>query len=46
MPTLLRVTMYKCSECRRPVGRMVDRHGNPELFKCPNTGRVAQPQSR
>lgn len=34
--------MYKCSECFRPVGAMLDAKGKPELFKCPHSGRVAQ----
>ncbi|ASR75951.1 hypothetical protein SEA_GENEVAB15_114 [Mycobacterium phage GenevaB15] len=41
VPTLLRVNAYKCSACKRPVGLMVDAKGEPEMFKCPNTGRVA-----
>ena len=36
--------MYKCSECNRPVGLMADADGNPVPYKCPRTGRVAQPQ--
>lgn len=32
---------YQCSECRRPMGAMLDRKGRPELFKCPYSGRVA-----
>lgn len=34
--------MYKCSECRRPVGVMLGRDGRPELFKCHVTGRAAE----
>ena len=36
--------MYTCSECHRPVGLMADMEGNPVMYKCPRTGRVAQPQ--
>lgn len=34
---------YICSECGRPIGAMLGLDGTPELFKCPRTGRVAQP---
>lgn len=42
---------YKCSACGRAIGAMLDKKGKPELFKCPNTGRVAhtipkEPQTR
>lgn len=33
--------MYKCSECMRTMGAMLDSRGKPELFKCPYSGRVA-----
>lgn len=33
--------MFRCSECRKPIGLMVDPKGKPELFKCPHSGRVA-----
>lgn len=32
--------MFRCSECRKPIGLMVDPKGRPELFKCPRSGRV------
>lgn len=36
--------MYRCSECNRPIGLMADANGNPVMYKCPRTGRIAQPQ--
>lgn len=32
---------YRCSECHKPIGAMLDNHGQPQLFKCHNSGRVA-----
>jgi len=32
---------YVCTECRRPMGRMVDRDGQPDMFLCPHTRRPA-----
>lgn len=34
---------YQCSECVRPVGSLLDANGQPELFLCPRTNRVATP---
>lgn len=36
------VTLYRCSECGRDIGRFVDEKGEPGLFKCPRTGAAAQ----
>lgn len=36
------VTLYRCSECGRAIGRIVDDKGQPTLFKCPRTGTAAQ----
>lgn len=36
--------MYQCSECRKRIGLMADIEGQPELFKCPYTGAVADKQ--
>jgi len=36
--------MLKCSECGRPVGLFADKDGKPRPFRCPHTGRLAQPQ--
>jgi len=35
---------YNCSECGKPIGLMADKKGVPQIFLCPNTGRVAVPQ--
>ncbi|AKY02966.1 hypothetical protein POPTART_48 [Mycobacterium phage PopTart] len=39
--------MYKCSECNREIGAIfeMDAHHRPvpAQFKCPHTGRVAEP---
>lgn len=31
-----------CSECSRTIGPMLNRDGQPRLFKCPHSGRVAE----
>lgn len=36
---------YQCSECGKPVGLMADKTGAPQMFLCPNTGRVASVQT-
>lgn len=36
--------MYQCSQCRKHIGLMADIEGQPELFKCPYTGAVADKQ--
>ena len=35
---------YECSECKRPIGLMADKEGRPRQFRCPHTGRLAEPQ--
>jgi hypothetical protein len=34
----------RCSECGRIVGAMLDINGMPRQFRCPTTGRLAEPQ--
>ena len=34
--------MYKCSGCGREIGAMLDRNGQPEMFKCVRSGRIAK----
>ncbi len=34
--------MYRCSVCRRPVGAMLDREGQPEPFLCPYAHKIAE----
>ena len=36
---------YNCSECNRPVGLMTDHNGTPCHYRCPHTGRIAEPQT-
>ena len=36
---------YNCSECNRPIGLMTDKNGNPTWYRCPHTGRLAEPQT-
>jgi hypothetical protein len=35
------MTAYRCTECARPIGRMVDAKGLPDAFLCPHTSRPA-----
>lgn len=35
---------YTCPHCHRPIGLMADADGDPQLFKCPYTNRIAQVQ--
>ncbi|QGJ90116.1 hypothetical protein HWC80_gp096 [Mycobacterium phage Indlulamithi] len=32
---------YRCSSCNRHIGAMFDEKGQPELFKCPHSGRIS-----
>lgn len=32
---------YRCSSCRRDVGRIVDAKGNPTSFLCPHSRQIA-----
>lgn len=36
---------HTCSECGRAVGLFVDNDGKPRQYRCPHTGRLAQPQT-
>jgi hypothetical protein len=36
---------YLCSECHKPIGLMTDRNGTPCMYRCPHTGRLAEPQT-
>jgi DNA-directed RNA polymerase subunit RPC12/RpoP len=33
---------YRCSACHKPVGPMLDKKGQPEPFRCPHSGRIAE----
>jgi hypothetical protein len=35
---------YRCSECNRLIGLMADKNGSAQIFRCPNTGRLAERQ--
>ena len=37
--------MYRCSECGKTIGRIVlNVQGDPALYRCPHTGRIADLQ--
>lgn len=34
--------MFRCSECSRVIGPMLDRNGRPTMFICHRTGNAAE----
>lgn len=36
--------MYTCPHCAKSIGLMLNGKGEPQMYKCPNTGLVADAQ--